>query len=105
MGDRCLSGLGLKKDVKFGFRSPSSAGIVPSDELIRARATGTYKLVKFPSSGGMLPLIWLSPSSRITKLERLPISGGMSPPRRLRLRSKILRLASFPSSGGIDPLN
>ena len=96
MGDRCLSGLGLKKDVKFG--QIAQFGRDCTVELIRAEPQ-EQQICQVSELGWYVAAYLVSPSSRITKLERLPISGGMSPPRRLRLRSKILRLASFPKFG------
>ena len=64
-----------------------------------------HSRVRFPSSGGIVPVSWL-PAKRVnrTRFERLPSSGGISPHQPVaHERFNTSRLERRPNSGGSSP--
>ena len=72
-------------------RLPSSTGIVPVNSL--SHKDNSCRLVRLPSSGGISPVNWLSvePQQRV-RLDRPPSSGGISPVNWLPERTSSVRL-------------
>ena len=82
-------------------RLPSSGGIGPVNESRLENAhlqrPSTFRLARFPSSGGMVPERELSARISVWRLARPPISGGMGPVRLFSRSSRPVTL-SCPST-------
>ena len=84
-------------------RSPSSDGIVLSNWLLpRLRLASAVRL---PSSGGIGPFNWLLPRLRYVSAVRLPNSIGIIPLNWLLPRLRYVSAVRLPNSGGILPFS